>query len=392
MFFLSVSSLSQLFCSHSGFVSRLMVDVCATENGGGSGGSGTHTHSGSQSSGGGGSVTGGAAVPTHPTIAPSSNPFCVSLYVGVDADPSGPRSKWLLRDAPFPAEWLAADPARADLTAAGDPAVGCGLTPGSFDLAVSFRSLTSKSCGSSASLRRLFRNAASLLRVGGVLAGTCHDAATIWYKINKRERESGGKAQKVDPTAALGVLAFGPGYRIDFPQLPRSRPTFHTGPGEWEWDGSDGGGGGAGNNSGSGSGNGIGSGTGAASNSDPASNPASACGDPHSPALRFWLQVTEPTGAPSAAYPAQPGALLHVGTLVAAARAHGFELLHLTNYADFFAEHGASSPFAQAAQRISVFVKGVPQGQLTSAQADFYSLFAVFAFRKVAEVADTADT
>ena len=58
----------------------------------------------------------------------------------------------------------------------------------------------------------------------------------------------------------------------------------------------------------------------------------------------------------------------------------------------FFSDHGASPPFAQAAQRISVFVKGAPQGQLTPAQADFYSLFAVFAFRKVREVAVQADT
>jgi hypothetical protein len=224
---------------------------------------------------------------------------------------------------------------------------------------VSFRSLTAKSCGSSASLRRLFPNAASLLRVAGVMAGTCHDAATIWYKINKRERESGGKAQRVDPAAALGVLAFGPGFRIDFPQLPRSRPTFHTGPGEWDWNGSDDGGGARA----------IAApvavaatvAAGAASNSDPASNPASACGDPHSPALRFWLQVTETSGAPSAAHPAQPGSLLHVGTLGgrgACARLR-VELLHLTNAPISSPNTPPVRPSRRPrTARISVFAKG----------------------------------
>jgi len=323
---------AELGCASSGLVSRLMLDLAAPE------GAASATPS---SAGGAAGVAEG-------------NPFHLARYLGVDTDYGVPRSKWLLRDAPFPADWIAADPTQVDLfaaAAAGEestgapasyPASAVSIPPASFDAVFSCKTLSGRSCGSSAAaLARLLRNAAALLKDGGVFVGTMFDPAAVWYRINKRARESGGRphGHSKHETGEGVVYNGGNCYRLDFPSMPRALPT------------------------------------------------SAFDNDPHAPSLRFWLQLTDPNGHVNPAQPvaAIPASLLQASVIVSAARTAGFELLHLSNFVDFHLEHCTVPPLADTARRMKLYTDAAHKAanNFTQQQQDLYSMFALVAFRKI---------
>jgi SAM-dependent methyltransferase len=334
---------AELSCASSSLVSRLTFDLVAdvTATAAAAGGS--------------------AATLSVPVL--EGNPFNIGHYVGVDTDYSGPRGKWLLRDAPFTADWITADMTQTDLFAppstnpaakAADsvadsaapvsyPGSDAKITPASFDVVFCCKTLSHRTCASEAALARMLRNAAALLKDGGVFVGTLFDPAAVWYRINKRVRESGGRTVKPEPGEGV-VYNGGNCFRLDFPSMPRSLPS-------------------------------------------------SAFDEPHSPALRFWLQLTEPNGHvnPSSSVPAIPASLLQASVLERAARDAGLEMLSLVNFVDFHAEHSSVAPLADTARRMKIYTDALKAtGTWTQQQNDLYSLFAVFAFRKSKQTTATA--
>ena len=354
---------AELGCANSSFINTLMVDLTldltppaptAATAAGGAPNAATTTAAAPGNSGAGG-------------VAVGVNAWQLRSYLGVDGDASGPRQKWLLKDAPFAADWISKDPAQNDLfaqtttptpaavaapssaaataTAASGAAVGAPLYPGvvfgGFDMVVSFKTLSSRSCGGSGeALSTLLRNASGLLKPGGLFVGSLIDPATVWYKATKHEREWKGRPAKVE--RGEGVMAYGPAYRIDLPAMPKSNASFEQA---------------------------------------------------FSPAYRLYIQLVDMPGcgAPSSTSsssssasvsqppPPMSGLLLHVATLVGLARKHGLEVLGLQNFVDFFLEH--ADPLAgldtlkHTARKLHVFAKHSP-AKLTPAQMDLYSAYA----------------